>query len=363
MQITTYGSMVSGSGALATAIGDAAAVRRNLDTLTRQAGDGLISDTYGGLGSSATASLALNGSLGQVENWQANVNAASGRMGTTQSALSQISDIASQFYTQTNTLTGLDTTAIDTIAASARDALRQVAGLLDSKFGDTYVFAGIYGSTEPVPSPDSINSSGMVTSIASAVGQLATNGAAATIASTLATATSNTAGTSPFDPSISQSAAVLGGLRPIVQTGAGSFQPVGIIASGNADVASAGTSTTGSYIRDIMRGLATIGALTSAQSGASGYAAVVDDVHTSLGDAITALNGDAGVLGNRQAAMTTAGARLADTATALKSSISNAQDVDMAATLSNLSAAQTQLQSSYQLLGVLRGLTLAAFLG
>ena len=363
MQIATYGSMVSGSDALANAIGDAANVRRRLDTLTRQAGDGLISDTYAGLGNSATASLTLNQSLGQVETWQANVDAASGRMATTQSALSQISDIASQFFAQTNTLTGLDATAIDTISASARDALRQVAGLLDSKFGDTYVFAGIYGSVPPVPSPDSIISSGMVTSITSAVGQLATNGAAATIASTRATAASNTAGTSPFDPAFSQSAAVLAGLRPIVQTGPGSYQPVGIIASGNADVASSGASTTGSYIRDIMRGLATIGALTSGQASVTGYATLVDDVHTSLGGAITALSGDAGVLGNRQAAMTTASARLADTATALKSRISDSQDVDMATTLSNLSAAQTQLQSSYQLLGALRGLTLAAFLG
>ncbi|MCX7384547.1 MAG: flagellin, partial [Alphaproteobacteria bacterium] len=287
---------------------------------------------------------------------------ANGRMASTQSALSQISDIASRFFAQTNALTGLDATTIDTIAASARDALRQVAGLLDSKFGDTYVFAGIYGSIQPVPNPDLINSSGMVTSITATVGQLAANGAAATIAATLTTAASNTAGTSPFDPALSQTAAVAQGLRPIVQTGPANYQPVGIVAGSNSDVTSTGTSTTGSYIRDVMRALATIGALSSSQAGVTGFGTLVDDVHASLGDAITALNGDAGVLGNRQAGMATTSQHLADTATALQAQISDAQDVDMAATLSHLAAAQTQLQSAYQLLGALRSLTLAEFL-
>lgn len=362
MQIATYGGVTSGSDALSVAMSDSAAIRRNLDALTRQAGDGLISDTFAGLGSGANASIRLNEALAGVQTWQSNIEAAHGRMATTQSALSQISDIASSFYAQTNTLTGLDATAIDTIAASARDALRQVAGLLDSKFGDTYVFAGIYGSLPPVPNPDQINTSGMATAIASAVGQLAVNGAAATIASTLAIAASNVAGTSPFTTAISQSSAIVQGLRPIIQTGPETYQPIGIIAGTNADVASSGPSTTGAYIRDIMRGLATIGALSSTQASVTGFSTLVDDVHASLGDAITALNGDAGVLGNREASMITAAQRLADTATALQAQISDAQDVDMAATLSDLAAAQTQLQSSYQLLGTLHALTLAAFL-
>ena len=173
MQIANYGGVALGSDAVSNAIADAANIRRNLDALTRQAGDGLISDTFSGLGSGAGVSLTLNNALSGVHTWQANIEAANGRMASTQSALSQISDIASSFFAQTNALTGLDATAIDTIAASARDALRQVAGLLDSKFGDTYVFAGIYGSVQPVPNPDLINSSGMVTSITSAVGLLA----------------------------------------------------------------------------------------------------------------------------------------------------------------------------------------------
>ena len=363
MQISSYGGGASGNDALSNAIADAAVVRAHLDTLTRQAGDGLIPDTYAGLGTTANASLTLNAALDHVQTWQANIQAASGPMATTQSALSQISDIASSFFAQTNALSGLNATAIDATAASARDALRQVTGLLNSKFGDTYVFSGIYGSTEPVPNPDQINSSNFVGGISNAVSKLATTGAAATIVATLSIASSNAAGVSPFAAVLSQAAPVIQGARPGVQTGDGQYQPIGIVAGTNADVASTGTSTTGSYIRDIMRALATIGALSSSQASVTGFGTLVDDVHSSLGDAITALNGDAGVLGNRQTSMTTTGQRLADTTTALQKQISDAQDVDMATTLSNLSAAQTQLQSSYQLLGALRGLSLSAFLG
>lgn len=363
MQITTYGGTAPAGDALASTISDAATIRRNLDALTQQAGDGLIADNFAGLGSGAKPSLTLNAALGTVQTWQANIASASGPMSTTQSALSQISDIASNFFSQTNALNGLDPSVIDTTAASARDAMRQVAGLLDSKFGDTYVFSGIYGATEPVPNPDQINASGFATAISGAVGQLATSGAAATIASTLATASSNASGTSPFATALSQPAATVQTLRPIVQTGPGTFLPIGIVASANGDVTSTGTSTTGSYIRDIMRALATIGALSSSQASDNGFASLVTDTHASLGDAITALNGDAGVLGNRQSAMTSASQHLSDTTAALQKQISDAQDVDMAATLSHLSATQTQLQSSYQLLSTLRSLTLSAFLG
>ena len=363
MQILSQGGSPVGNSALSLAIGDAAAVRRKLDTLTQQAGDGLISDAFSGLGSGAATALTLGPALAHVTTWQRNIGVVSGRMQTTQSALAQISEIASSFFAQTNNLNGLSAEAIDATAGSARDALRQVAGLLNSKFGETYVFAGVYTSVPPVPNPDLILSSGMVTDITNTIGQLGVNGAAATIATTLATASSNVAGTSPFAVQLSQPAAVMQNYRPVVQTGANRYEPIGIVAGSNADVPSGGPSTTGSYIRDVMRALATIGALTSGQSSVSGFGLVVQDTHASLGDAVGALNGDAGVLGNRQAALTETGRRLDDSVVALQSQISDAQDVDMADTLSRLTATQTQLQASYQLLSTLRSLSLASFLG
>jgi flagellar hook-associated protein 3 FlgL len=89
---------------------------------------------------------------------------------------------------------------------------------------------------------------------------------------------------------------------------------------------------------------------------------LVQDIHTSLGDAISALNGDAGVMGNRQASLEARHQNLGDTVASVEGQISNVQDVDMAATLSRLTATQTQLQASYQLLGTLRSLSLASVL-
>jgi flagellar hook-associated protein 3 FlgL len=359
MQISSS-SLTFGNGTLSQVVSDAANVRRQLDVLTRQAGDGLISDTYSGLGAEAAVSLSLGSSLDQVKTWQANTQAAAGQMQTAQSALSQINDIASHFFAETAALNGVNATAIDATAASARDALTQMAGLLNSKFGDTYVFSGTDSAAPPIPGD--ILVSGMVTSIAAAVGALAANGGAATVTSTLTVAASNAPGVSPFSSILSQPATSLQGARTMVSVGPGAPTPTGMLASTNADVASNGSSTTGSYIRDIMRALATIGALSGSQATAPGLGVLVQDIHTSLGDAISALNGDAGVMGNRQASLEARHQNLGDTVASVEGQISNVQDVDMAATLSRLTATQTQLQASYQLLGTLRSLSLASVL-
>ena len=69
------------------------------------------------------------------------------------------------------------------------------------------------------------------------------------------------------------------------------------------------------------------------------------------------------MLGDRQSALQARSSQLDDVGTALKGQVSDAQDVDMAETLSRLSQTQTQLQASYQLIATLRGLSLANVLG
>src|SRR5262249_38905312 len=154
--------------------------------------------------------------------------------------------IASTFYAQAVNLNGLQPSEVDSIASDAQDALRQMANLLDATDAGRYVFAGQDSANPPVPDPNAITSSGFYTQIQAAVAGLAGNGAAATIAATLATASSNATGTSPFSAALSQPASALSGQRPLVANGDGQQTPVGILASANADVASTGSSTTGS---------------------------------------------------------------------------------------------------------------------
>ena len=67
-------------------------------------------------------------------------------------------------------------------------------------------------------------------------------------------------------------------------------------------------------------------------------------------------------LGNVQSSLTATQDQLAATQTALTRQVSTAEDVDMAATLSQLSLLQTQMQASYQLISAMRGLSLINFL-
>jgi flagellar hook-associated protein 3 FlgL len=213
-----------------------------------------------------------------------------------------------------------------------------------------------------VPDPDNILSSGFYTQIASAVGNLGTVGASATAAATLAVASSNAAGTSPFSSYMSQPPATLQAQMPQVQTGQGQTVTVGLLASANTSVASIGSSTTGSYMRDLMRALATVGSLSRAQQSDPGFEALVEDTMTSVNGAINAMAQDTGVLGNTQSALNTTQSTLADTQTALTSQVSSVQDVNMASTLSNLSLVETQLQASYQVIAAVSQLSLVKFL-
>jgi flagellar hook-associated protein 3 FlgL len=357
-----YGAFGGGLGGVV--LSDSASVKQRLDTLTEQAGSGLVASTYAGLGTGTSTALALAPVLANHQTWQNNIAAASSQMQVSQNALSQISSIASSFYAQVPNLNGLNPSEVDSIAANARGALQQVAGLLNETDGNSYVFAGQDSNHPPVPDPQGILTSGFFTQIQQAVSALAANGGTATSAATVAVAASNAPGTSPFSSALSQPPAALAGLLPTISTGPGQQAAVGILASANASVASQGvpTTSTGSYTRDIMRALATLGSLTSSQVNVAGFGQVVSDVGTTLGGAITALNQDAGVLGDQQTALQAQATGIADASTALTAQLSGAQNVDMAATLSRLTQTQTQLQASYEIIAGLSSMSLIKFL-
>jgi flagellar hook-associated protein 3 FlgL len=363
---------VTGDVTLARLTQDSATIHDRLDKLTNQVSTGLVGDTYAGLGTGAPVSLDLRPQIANLQTWQNNVDAATGRMSVAQTALTQMQSIAANFYAQLNNVESVNAGEVDSIAASARDALGQMASLLDTQDGGVYVFAGQDTADPPVPDPGNILTSGFYTQINAAVGGLAINGAAATATATYNVATSNAAGTSPFSVWLSQSSAVLQASPPVVQVGQNQTEPVGIPASANGlipDSVSSGNtivggppSTTGSYMRDVLRALATIGSLSSSQANDPDFDDLVQDTRTSLSAAVGAMAQDAGVLGNVQSSLTATQTRLGDTQTALTGQVSSAEDVDMAATLSQLSQVQTQMQASYQLIATLSGLSLAKFL-
>jgi flagellar hook-associated protein 3 FlgL len=352
----SFSISATGYGALDQVVTNTAAIKQTISQLTAETASGYVSPDFAGLGQGAPVALDLNPQLAAMTQVQSNADAAGTIQSAAQTALGQIESIASNFAAQANGLIGTQGTT-QTIAAAARDATTQIANLLDTKIGDSYVFAGQDSADPPVPDPQDINSSAFATAIQAAVAGLATNGEAATSAATLAIASPG--GTSPFSATLEAA-----GQQAQIDVGNGHQVALAPLANANSDAVSAGTGTTstGSYTRDILRGLVTLGSLTDAQSADPNFVPLVQDTITSLNGAVTAINTDIGALGDRQDQVTSAQTEAADTATALKTQIGDVQDADLTQLAVQLSQAQTQLQASYQLIANLGSLSLAKFL-
>ena len=351
----------SGYDTLQQLVFNAGVTKAKLDQLTAQASSGYAGGTYASVDIAKTPAagsnaLSLAPQIAAIKTQTADINAAVGRMDVQQTALSSISSIVSGVTSQLQSASPVTSQSVPIVAQQAKQALTQVANLLDSTYAGIYVFGGQASSTPPVPDPNNIASSNFSTAIMSAVSNLATSGAAATSAATLSIAKSNAPGVTPFAGSLGPTPSL-----PLADRGNGTTVTVGIAANTNAFVPSSGSDTTGSYMRDILRGLATIAGLGSVSASSPQFASFAQSTVQALNGAITSLNQDAGVLGNTQASLTRQQQALAQTNTALSTQLANADQVDMAQTLSALSATQTALQASYQLIAAQKTLSLTQY--
>ena len=147
-----------------------------------------------------------------------------------------------------------------------------------------------------------------------------------------------------------------------MQLGSGQQVQIGLLANANTLVASTGTTTTGSYIRDLLRGLATLSSLSGTQTSAPGFAQIVADTRTSLQSVVSALATETGALGNIQSGLVATSTATGSAAIALQKQLSSVVDVDVASALTDLSSVQTQLQASYKLIAAARDLSLVQYL-
>lgn len=314
-----------GGNLLTRAAADSAAVRSQLDIALAQQASGKISDTYSGLGIGLRTSLDVRPAVAHLQTWQANINVASRRLESTQAALQQLSSIAQTINASTNSINQIGTSQASGVASQARLALQQVAQLLNTTDGaGNYVFAGQDTGNPPVPNTDP-----------SVI-------AAAVLASDTDPA--------PFSTTI-------GATPPTIEVGPGQVLAVGVLANRNT-LATSAAPTTGSYIRDIMKALAELSQVTDSP----GADAIASGAKARLTSAIRAMADETGALGTIQSTLTTRGTTLSTIQTTFSRQVSDAEDVDLAATLTKVSALQTQLQASYNVVAGLRGLSLAAYL-
>ena len=364
----------SGYGILPTLIANSTSVHQQLDTLTEQASTGLVSQTYAGLGGGeASVSLDLNPQINALQTYQNNISQATGSMQVTQTAMTQIQQIAVHVRRR----------------HPQPERRRFVGGRQHRGPGQRRAAAGRgpaeYAGRQRlcVRRPGHRQSAGPFRRRHPVVGFLHPESTRGHQRSVERRARCHdrreyhrdrqfqrdrhiaVPATSPFSAYMSQPASSIS--APVVQTGEGGTVQTGLLASANSVAVSSGTTTTpptstGSYMRDLMMSLATLGSMSSSQISDPGFSALVQSVGTSLNGVVNTMAVDVGVLGNTQSNLTTTQTQLSDTATALTGQLSNVQNVDMASTLSQLTAMQTQLQVSYRLISGATSLSLVNFL-
>jgi flagellin-like hook-associated protein FlgL len=358
--MATIGSTIGPLGLLPA---DAAALRERLDLLTRQSASGRRGEAYGELGINARRAIDLRAELARREAYDSAVGRVLGRTATAQATLQRLSDIADEFMQESVTLAAGEAQRIGTIASAARAALEEVAGLLNTTHAGEYIFGGSDSATPPVTDAAGIAGSAMTARIAAAVAGLGGGNASAVLAETAAAATDTSAGGSVFSAFLEDPATGGGEARRSLMAGDGEKVAYGLFANRNAAATSDG-ATVGAWSRDLLRGLATLAALTPAQAeqGAD-YQALIGAVRDGLRSAHDALGEEAGALGLTEARLEKARTAHDAVATALTAQLGEAEEVDVVAVLTEMQLVRARLEASYRAIAMLSELSLTRFLG
>ncbi len=342
---------------------DAALLRLRLQGLTRQMSTGQQTDAPGDLAPQLPRALSLQAEIGRRDAFSDAIGQAQGRAAVTQAALRRLGEIAREFGDGVSLkLDPLAPLSIPLAAARARAAMVEVGQLLNTRHDGEYLFGGSDFGNPPVPDPNGLPSGGMAAQIAAAVATLGGGNAAVVAAATGAAAAADTAGVTPFSAFLSDPATGLAEPRRSVPAEDGVLAAYGISANRNVAAASAG-ETTGSWARDLLRGLASLAALTPAQTASPAdfwdFAGTIRDGLQSAG---RALADEAGALGLTEARFDGLRSRHADVTITLRAQLGSIVEVDLAAVLTRLQSTKATLEASYNMLGRLGELTLTRFL-
>jgi len=342
---------------------DSAALRLKLEMLTRQVSTGRRTDQIGDLAPQLPRALTLRAEIGRRDTYGTAIDEALGRATTTGTALQRLAAIASEFADQVAMkLDPNDTASLSLVAARAKAAMVEVGQLLNSRSNGEYLFSGSDFANPPVPDPDGLPGSGMAAQIAGAVATLGGGNAAAVAAATKAAAMDDTAGVTPFSAFLADPATGLAEPRRSVPVADGQAVAWGVPANRNAAVASTG-ETTGSWARDLLRGLASLAALRPALAASpADFRALSTTIRQGLKSAANGLADEQGALGLTEQRLQAAKDRHASLTDTLQAQLADIEEVDLAATLTRLQATRTALEASYSAIGQLGGLTLTRYL-
>lgn len=339
-------------------------LRNRINVLGEQISTGRTGKTYGDLGAQAAKSLDLRADMGRLSAYQSTIDQTLTKLKMTQTTMDRLGAIAEKFLAGTVNLTGVTKSEeVQLQAASARQAMTEVASLLNEQFNGEYLFGGTDTRNPPIPNPSQIASGGMATNIATAISGLTGSNIAATLAATRAAAQSNTPGITPFSEFLSDSTRGLTEARRALPCSDTERVEYGLFANRNAAVESVG-ETTGSWSRDLLRGLASIAALTpdKTQIG-SGFTDFISGIQSGLKSSVAAMSLERGALGLVENRLSTIQDQNQKTMTLLTTQVADIEEVDVAQAITSMQATQMQLEASYRAMSLTQQLTLTRFLG
>ena len=339
---------------------DAARLRLRLAGLTRQLATGQRGEALGDIAPALTRALDLKAEIARRDAYGAAIGQAEQRSAAARTVLSRLIEIGREFAeTVAMKIDPRDPGALGPVAQRARAALVEVGQLLNTREGGEYLFGGSDLANPPVPDPEGLPTGGMATQIAAAVATLGGGNAAAVAAATRAAAQTDD---TPFSAFLTDPATGLAEKRRSVPAEDGVLVAYGLFANRNAVAQSAG-ETTGSWARDLMRGLMSLAALTPAHAASprdlEDFAATIRE---GLRSATNALADEAGALGQTEARLAAMRERHETAQVALRAQLADIEEVDLAETLSRLQQTRTVLEASYGAIARLGSLSLAQFL-
>ncbi len=341
---------------------ETAQLRGRMEVMARQVASGQRAEVLGDLAPDAPRAVDLSADIARRETYQRAIDRTGGRMEVMQSSLGRLKAIAGEFRSEVAMrLSSRDANALVTVQSRARAALSEMGALLNTRLNGEYLFGGTDLANPPVPDPAALVNGPMASAIAVAVGTLDNTNASAVATSTLTSAQDNGA-LSPFSTFLEDPAQGAGEARRSMPVADGEKLVFGIRANANAAASSDG-ETTGAWVRDLLRGLMTLAALTPAQlSQREGFDALAQTIRGGLQSAENALAEEMGALGSVQRQAKVAKTRHQDLSDALQKQLAGITEVDMASTLTRLQAVRGSLEASYRVTASLSELSLARFL-
>jgi flagellin-like hook-associated protein FlgL len=356
--------MITGFPAFDRTAQAASDLRAKLAEQGAQAATGQRAGGYAGLGADARRAIDLRSELSRHEELSRGIARGLARADLTQTVLTRLADIATEIVGRGNTLLGMDAGNADLLAQSARTALEEVGGLLNTRHEGEALFGGADLQADPVKGP--IAQSGMYAQIRAAVLSLTPASGAAVLAATQAAAMDDSAAVSPFSDYANAAATAPAGSDPrrAVPVEQGVTVPIGLYANRNGAAAPSDTAAqTGSWSRDLIRGLAIIANLTSTQAkqGAA-YTTLVQGALGALRSAVSGVTAEAGALGSNQARLSVAQRRHEEIGGQVERQLGEVEGIDLAEAITRAQATRTQLEASYRSLSMLGGMSLANFL-